>query len=317
MSIIELQKKVSSSPRSSNLRRDLAEQLMTGGRFVEALEQAQVGLDLQDSELSPVAVELEEIERNILESHLDALVGPAFEFVIDNHLPRVENGRVVELTIHLEGGDLRRLGEVFTSPLLSSLEVLGVIVDDIVEDVVGKLSGAPLDLAELNLWLRGHLAPASVRGLLSAPLCRGLQSLYLRTSALTDDTAKAISQSATSLSELILRSDDMQGLGPDAVNFIADGRFASNLNTLGFISSCIGDSGAFNLASSKGFQGLRRLLLRDGVISNDGARILASDPVFMDLQYLDVSRNAIDDAGLVALAGLGIEIRSDGQHPAR
>ncbi|OIP39371.1 MAG: hypothetical protein AUK47_10120 [Deltaproteobacteria bacterium CG2_30_63_29] len=317
MTIADLKMKVALNPRSSNQRRDLAAKLLTKGFFLEALEQAQIGLDLQDDELSPVAVELEELERTILERHLDALVGPAFEFVIDNHLPKVENGRVVELSVHVEGDDLRRVAEVFTSPLLSSLQVLGVIVDDIVEDVIAKLDMAPFALRELNLWLRGNLSPMTLKSVLEAPVCGGLESLYLRGTQLTDDTVKALGRSAATITELTLRSDDMTRLGPNSVNHLADARFTPSLTALGLISTSIGDQGAFNLASLQPFANLRRLALRDGVITNDGAKILGSDPVFEGLEFLDVSRNVIDDAGLVALRGLGIQVRSEGQHPSR
>ena len=59
---------------------------------------------------------------------------------------------------------------------------------------------------------------------------------------------------------------------------------------------------------------LKVLDLRHGCMTDEGAMLLVTCPDLRNLEQLDLSRNALDDAGIAALQGTKVAVEIDHQH---
>ncbi len=308
--------KVAAQPESVALRAEYAQHLFQMGDLRGSISQVQAGLALprRPGEEQSFSA-LMNLERLLLGKNLRRLVGSLSGLIPEGQKPHFEDGKLVEVVVQVSSGTVALLEKALSSgKSLGTVEVLGLIVDDVGDEVLRLLSAAALpSLVELNFWARGPLSELAVHGLTASSLGQGLEVLYLRGDRISDRMVMACAQASPRLMELRLRSQE-RSVTLEAAYALADAQGLSGLVTLGLMGTCFGDRGALALATSKALAGLRRLDLRDGMLTNEGARILSAGSALRQLESLDVAWNQIDDAGLAELRRWGIEVRADYQH---
>ncbi len=319
MSVHDLPKRVCEKPTSIRACARCARQLYESRDLRRALEEIDNGLALSaQPEDSDAVTLLKRLKTAILERHFDELVGPLRPLVSPKRPPRFEKGCLVEVLLILRLNTLEAFAKVIRTSALDRVHLLSAIIDDIGDTGLRALRGANLPgVRELDIWVRGPLSPGGVEDLVRAPLAKRCEALSFRADRLVDSNIEPLLTGSPLLEELRLRSEITTGITPMTAMRIADSRYLTQLTSLELNGTSIGDEGALALATSETLRGLRTLSLRNGFLTNEGARILAASPTLKHLEHLDVSRNTIDEAGLLELRHMDIAVNTDNQHPAQ
>lgn len=253
-------------------------------------------------------------------SDLASLLGPLLSFVPRQLPPTLQGNRLVGVHLAINQPQLPILEQGLSHPArmhhLTQLNLVyrgepGALIEVLNRCI--QLS----HLRELNLWMRDSMTAQATELLAQGFLAPSLQSLYIRAPRLNDALVQvlAASHKLHLLRRLMLQSDSRNGITPAAADILADSPHLSRLTSLTLRGTSIGDRGVFSLATAENVRRLRHLDLSHGTLTNEGARILSSAIGNLGLlESLDISYNAIDEAGLEELANLGLRIDARGQH---
>ena len=316
----DLELQIQRNPNSLKLRLDFARVMLQQRDHRGALAATQQALEINSVHELAERSELQQLEERLLSEYTPTLVGPLYEFCTPEQAPGFAEGQLVELVVNLDRRALEAFEQGLKSPELSKLELLGVIVE---EDLPGNkvldiLTQSRLPkLLELNLWFKSRFGTGPLNRLVQSDGFKQLEVFYLRGPKVSDGAVRMIAQQLGTLLELRIRSDDIESLTEQAAYAIADADGARQLEVLALVGSVLGDAGVLALSTCSKLHNLRRLELRDGILSNEGARILASHTGLTGLEELDVSYNSIDEAGLDELRSLGLKLKEDHQHALR
>src|SRR5262249_41929382 len=102
----------------------------------------------------------------------------------------------------------------------------------------------------------------------------------------------------------------------DGIRALLHSKHFTKLTHLRLRLTDMGDAGCEEIVRSGILKRLKILDLRHGLISDDGARILAGCPDLKNLQSLDVSRNQLTDAGIGLLKNIVPSLETSFQYAA-
>ncbi|MDX9722318.1 MAG: hypothetical protein RBU37_16360 [Myxococcota bacterium] len=314
MAVQDYERLLAQDPTALSVRTEYIQELYQTGRFADCLEQIQIAFSYDERVGdAPLLRQLQALEKHLLSKQLRSFVGSIAKLVHPQQAPVIEKGRVVEMVIKYDGASFDTLQRGLQSKFLEQLELLSVVCEAAPEHVMAALGDASLpSLIDLNVWVRAPLPSASLQAFAHSALATKLESFYLRADVLSDEHVMALMSGQARFFELRLRSTDRSRLTAQSAKLIVESQQARALQTLGIMGSSIGDEGTMLLSTSKTLCGIRRLELFDGVIRNQGARMLASN-LLPRLEFLDLRFNEIDDAGLHELRHMDLEVHTDGQ----
>ncbi|MFA5624461.1 MAG: hypothetical protein WC966_05335 [Bradymonadales bacterium] len=260
---------------------------------------------------------LRRIEQNLRRMHMRELIGDVHFLLAMGWQPVFKRGLVRELVLQLNETNVRYLVTGLQHPKLRKLRGLSLRFQNSAMDVLpilANLSFSPIRALQLHFSeniLCSHVAQF-VRNIRQS--LANLKLFYLQMPRIVDDSAIAIKKMLADIPYFTLHSQERSGMTHRTAYFIADDAASESLEELALVGTQIGDRGLLALAMSKHLTKLSRLSLKDGVLSNNAARILTADHELRGIGSLDLSYNEIDEAGIASLQKLNIKQELGHQH---
>lgn len=260
--------------------------------------------------------ELKRIHARLLREHLDDILGPASEMLDTCWFPVFKNGRPREIALNLKREHLPMIETALNAPQMKRLRYLNVTINETSAQILEHLTVC--DLSSLRMLSMTFKESANLDMILRffeimRPQFQSITSLNLHLPAIDDGAARRIRAAFGNLEAFSLESD-VRLMTESVCEEIADDPQSKYLVRLGLIGTKIGDNGVFMLLSSQNFDALQVLDLRDGILTNNVARVISAANELPSLRAIDLRFNCLDPAGIAMLKNHTIECNIGFQH---
>lgn len=259
----------------------------------------------------------------------EAEAGATWEARFNEFLSQPGSSSVTSIVVGVWGDTSAPLGD--SSSVVNMLSTASVRLPALNALFIGDIIGEEFEIS----WLeQSNMAPLFVAypelehfrvrggtGLRFGPLNHSrLRSLVVESGGLDVSVVRDIT--ASSLPELehleLWLGDENYGANTEIVDLapLFSGKLFSKLSYLGLRDSVLSDAIAAVVAHSPLLERLRVLDLSLGTLSDDGAAALLASPGIRNLEFLDLHHHYCSDAIATKLQGLGIKVdTSDKQEP--
>ncbi len=260
--------------------------------------------------------ELKRLHAQMLREHMPDLIGPAASMLDPRRKPIFKLGRPRELALCAGTHHLSVLAEALCANQLKRLRYLSITVAGNATQTLLALKFGRYDtLRALSLTFESQPDGEALRDFFETlrPHFAGIVSFRLHMPSIGDEIALFARRAFGKLEYLSFESGERL-MTQALCEHLADDPQSESLMRLEIIGSRIGDNGLFALLSSECMGSVQAMDLRDGILTNNAARVVVAAHSLPQLRALDLRFNEIDPAGIDMLGQSPIRCRTEGQH---